>query len=385
MEISWAGLRKTPRGYAVADLIVSVDGVAVKYCVYLRGSIRLVFQSADRSRAELAAQLLRRINVGTEVRKVGNVWCVQAYTDVLAAGRKELRRALAEVVKEAAKRGWVSGKRAEKWLKKLERGRILREGWPKYEVRLSGGGALIVKFGSTNPDSIMRETRRLRDMGLEEGKHFSAEMPGEGRDGYVYIRREGLVYIAWLSVYGAEGRRELAAEFVEYILRRAEEAGKEVYERAAKTIEEGRARSSLTLEGFMKEVEVGGRRYVVKAMSGGAGLEESRSGRLLLRVKVVVEVNGVERKYEIVFGRYGRKKEVAGYAVAGADAPGGREADAERLAAVVEALTGRKPRIYRKKNGAVVVVCGRQHLEGFRRFKELAEAIERWLSRLNLF
>jgi len=29
-------------------------------------------------------------------------------------------------------------------------------------------------------------------MGLVEGKHFTVKMPGEGRDGYVYIRREGL-------------------------------------------------------------------------------------------------------------------------------------------------------------------------------------------------
>jgi hypothetical protein len=57
-----------------------------------------------------------------------------------------------------------------------------------------------------------------------------------------------------------------------------------------------------------------------------------------------------------------------------ADAPGGGEADAERLAAVIEALTGKRPRIYHKKNGAVVIACGRRHLEGFRRFAELADA-----------
>ena len=52
----------------------------------------------------------------------------------------------------------------------------------------------------------------------------------------------------------------------------------------------------------------------------------------------------------------------------------------ERTAAAVEALTGAKPRIHRKKSGAVVVVGGRRHLEGFRRFAELAGAIERWLN-----
>ena len=69
---------------------------------------------------------------------------------------------------------------------------------------------------------------------------------------------------------------------------------------------------------------------------------------------------------------------VLGFARARADAPGGREADAERLAAVIKALTGEEPRIYRKK-GAIIIVCSRRHLEGFRRFVELAEAVEKWL------
>jgi hypothetical protein len=62
-----------------------------------------------------------------------------------------------------------------------------------------------------------------------------------------------------------------------------------------------------------------------------------------------------------------------------AGAPGGREADAKRLAAVIEALTGVKPRVYRMKNGAIIIVCSREHLEGFARYAELADAIKRWL------
>jgi hypothetical protein len=59
-------------------------------------------------------------------------------------------------------------------------------------------------------------------MGLEEGKHFTVKMPEGDHDGYVYIRREGLERAAWLSVYGSGRQRELAAEFVKYILERAE-------------------------------------------------------------------------------------------------------------------------------------------------------------------
>jgi len=35
--------------------------------------------------------------------------------------------------------------------------------------------------------------------------------------------------------------------------------------------------------------------------------------------------------------------------------------------------------VYRMKNGAIIIVCGREHLEGFKRYAELADAIEKWL------
>jgi hypothetical protein len=41
-------------------------------------------------------------------------------------------------------------------------------------------GALEVSFASTSSDSLKREAQRLRQMGLEEGRHFAAKMP-EGR------------------------------------------------------------------------------------------------------------------------------------------------------------------------------------------------------------
>jgi hypothetical protein len=56
-----------------------------------------------------------------------------------------------------------------------------------------------------------------------------------------------------------------------------------------------------------------------------------------------------------------------------------KEADAERLAAVVKALTGRGPKVRRMKNGEIVVECGREHLDGFKRYAELADAIAKWL------
>jgi hypothetical protein len=90
-------------------------------------------------------------------------------------------------------------------------------------------------------------------------------------------------------------------------------------------------------------------------------------------------VDRVLREYTITFGRYGDDNEARGFAYASAKAPGGREADAERFAAVIEALTGVKPKVYRKSDGDIEIVCGRTHLEGFMRYTELADAIKKWL------
>ena len=376
LSVSWEGLRRrTEGGPVAADLIISEGDIKIKYNVYLREhDILLQFRSTDRSRAELAARLLRHAGVTTEVTKVGgrDAWRVVATTDKLAAGREELRKALAEIVREAR----VDEKKARRWLEKLEGGVTLME--PKYYVG-PNKGALDVRYRSTNPEGIEQEAQRLRNIGLVEGVHFTVKMPEGGGIGYVNILRKGLVHAAWLSVYGSGEQRRLAAEFVEYILRRAEEAGKEVYEKVKEIIEEGMSRGSLTLKGFEKKVEVEGRKHMVKVIDGSAELKEMQDGKTLLRIKITAEIDGIMREYEITYSRRRADNAALGRAVARADAPGGREADAERFSAVVEALTGKRPKVYRMKNGKMIMECGREHLEGFRRYAELAEAIEKWL------
>jgi hypothetical protein len=205
VEVQVDNIRLTESGNVAADLIISEAGVAVKYNVYLRNMVELRFQSADRYRVELAARLLKLAGVDAEVKKRedSDVWYVYVYTDSLAAGRKEFRDAIVKILEAARDNDWIDAEKAERWLGKLKKVLTLIEGWPRYEVVLSGRGALVVRFGSTNPDSIERERRRLKKMGLEEGKHFTVKMSEEGRNGYVYIRREGLAYAAWLSVHGS--------------------------------------------------------------------------------------------------------------------------------------------------------------------------------------
>jgi len=102
------------------------------------------------------------------------------------------------------------------------------------------------------------------------------------------------------------------------------------------------------------------------------------NGRTLLRIAITAEVDGVRRDYTMTFGRYGKDNATLGRAYARADAPGGREADAERLAALIKALTGEEPRVYRVGSN-MVVERGREHLDGFALYEELADAIAKWL------
>ena len=380
VRLDKSSIRLTRKGYVAAYLIISEAGVTVKYNVYLQKEVVLQFASSNHSRVELAVQLLKLAGVNAEAKKEGgrDVWRVVATTDTLAAGSVELRNAIAEIVETARVNGWVDADKAKLWLNKLKRGRASAEGWPKYRVGLTEG-ALVVRFSSTNPDSIERQAQRLREMGLVEGVHFSVRMPEGGKVGYVNILREGLAYAAWLSVYSSGRQQELTAEFVNYILQRAEKAGKEVYKKASEIIEEGKTRGSLKLEGFKKEVEVDGRKHMVKVIGGGAEVEEGEGGKLLLRIRITAEVDGVLRDYTITYSRYGDDNETMGRAFASAKTPGGRLADAERFSALIKALTGREPKVYQRSDGAIIIYCGREHLDGFKRYAELADAIKRWL------
>ena len=68
-----------------------------------------------------------------------------------------------------------------------------------------------------------------------------------------------------------------------------------------------------------------------------------------------------------------------GRAYAKADAPDGREKDAERISALIKALTGKEPKVIERCDGRIDIICGGEHLDGFARYAELADAVEKWL------
>jgi hypothetical protein len=81
----------------------------------------------------------------------------------------------------------------------------------------------------------------------------------------------------------------------------------------------------------------------------------------------------VVREYTITYSRSNTNNAVNGRAYLSA------EADAERLSVLVTALTDKKPGVYWKSDGEIDLRFTMGHLEGFMRYKELADAIEEWL------
>ena len=77
---------------------------------------------------------------------------------------------------------------------------------------------------------------------------------------------------------------------------------------------------------------------MVKVIDGSAEFKRSRGGKLLLRIRITAEVDGVRSDYEITYSRRGAGNAAKGSATAKADAPGGRETDAKRFSTLMEAL-----------------------------------------------
>jgi hypothetical protein len=90
----------------------------------------------------------------------------------------------------------------------------------------------------------------------------------------------------------------------------------------------------------------------VEVIDGGA--QPERSSKNLLRLRITAEVDGIRREYMITYGRRGRNVAV-GRAYAKTDAPGGREANAERFSALIKALTEREPRVYHMKSDKIII------------------------------
>jgi len=128
MDVVVYGVEEAPPGFRVVKSAKELRRHVGKAFLIVVGDKRLA-EELGAAYFSGGIRLLKLAGVGAEVKKKGDrdVWYIRAYTDILAAGRKELRDALANIVKTALVKGWVDADKAESWLKKLERGLTLKE------------------------------------------------------------------------------------------------------------------------------------------------------------------------------------------------------------------------------------------------------------------
>ena len=384
-ERSW---RRVKDGAAV-DLYISVGARGKfsmyqgKFTLYLREyEIRMRLDSTNRKEAELGARLLKLAGVETKVKMANdrNVWYIDVATDKLAEGSEELRRELVKAVEQARKRGWIDEGRARRWIEKFERGISTWRGY-KFGVRLSEG-ALVVVFHSTNPEKIVQLKQELESLGLLEGEHFTVTWPEEGKTGFTYLKREGIVELAYIAIYGTdEARKKEAASLIEHLRERAEAKGKDVLEKLEELIKHGEERGFRHATGMKEVVEIEweGHRTTVSVEVKEIHAEEDGDK---LRISVTAVVSSVEGRWEMTFLRREKDRAVIGYTATRADAPGGREEDAKRIAALIKALTGEEPNIIRRNGKIKEIKYTRRHLDGLRKYAELTDVVRKWLDKL---
>ncbi len=284
-----------------------------------------------------------------------DVWYVVATTNKLAAGREELRNALAEIVKTARDNGWVDEKKARRWLEKLEKGMAVWEG-KKFEMRLVEG-ALEVSFSSTSRKSVEDVVREFKAMGLEEGVHFAVRW-SEGL-GRVYPLAEGVRRLAWVSIHGEGEQSQRAAEFLKFLEARAK--GGEVLRKLEALVEEGRSRGVLRLVGLERD---GVKVLDVKT--------EEKDDKLYITLRA--EVDGAAGQYKITLYRGRRGIRYLRFYVRGEEA-------VARAVKLIEILTGEKPNVSEMPSGWTRIRGFGSHVDALARYKELREAIERWSNR----
>ena len=356
VQLDKDSIRLTEGGNIAADLTISEGNAAVKYNIYLRSDILLEFHSSDRSCVEHAARLLRLAGISAEVKRKGDedVWYVVATTDMLAAGRRELRDAVRKVVEEALKKDWVDEKKAKRWLEKLERGVVTWEG-KKFEVR-HASGTLIVSFSSTSRESLEEVAGEFKAMGLEKGVHFTVRWGGEG--GRVYLLAEGVRRLAWVSIHGEGEQRQRGAEFLKFLKEKAKKRGGEVLRKLEALVEEGRSRGALRLVGLEKD---GVKVLDIKT--------EEKDNKLYITLRA--EVDGAAGEYKLTFTREKDGTRRLQFYVRGEEA-------VARAVKLIEVLTGEKPQVTEMSDGWTRMRGSNKHIEALARYEELREAIERW-------
>jgi hypothetical protein len=240
------GVVKSGGRYARAELVIKAGGRQAKFSVELSYTVKIQFNSSNREAAEEAAAVLKEAGVEAELKNYWDKsvnrekWYIKASIDKLAAARKELREAIAQVVRQAEEAGLLSREKAQSWLQKLLRMR--------FSALLDSRGALRVMYKSTSPLAVEYAAERLQRLGLRPGVHYRAKKPQGGRRGWVAITPEGLRHLAYLAAQAQD--EQIRTEATQLLQQVKEAAEGETRRRLEEEIEAGRSRGAAKLTGL---------------------------------------------------------------------------------------------------------------------------------------
>jgi len=81
-------------------------------------------------------------------------------------------------------------------------------------------------YRTTSDKKLMQYAGQFRELGLEEGEHFTVKQPSGGEPGYLCITAECVIKLAELRKRAKDPNVRLKAdEWIKYLLARAEESG----------------------------------------------------------------------------------------------------------------------------------------------------------------
>ena len=154
-------------------------------------SLHAKFEGA-KEKAERLAAILNALGADAQVKKYGDSWRVDLFTDsITAIRRKEWLEAVKSLVEALYERGVINDKRREELLKKVEAGpNVIEIAGVELSVKTKTGKSqrLEVKYQPKSAEAFDYAVRVLKEAGFEEGLHFTAKRPEGNERGYIYLR-----------------------------------------------------------------------------------------------------------------------------------------------------------------------------------------------------
>ena len=133
------------------------------------------------------------------------------------------------------------------------------------------------------------------------------------------------------------------------------------------------------------ELEAGNRNVKAEAVIRGvkSWIEENEKEprKSKLHIEIEAEMSARAEKtpvtWRMICFRRSKDNAVMGYTTTHADAPGGRDEYAKKIKTLVKAITDEEPAV-NDKGG---IDYTRRHLEGLKKYTELADVITKWLNK----